>query len=81
MNGYNDYGCILAFQYRKRYVRVATVIFRLFVVYSCDYEFQYRKRYVRVATEEKEITPEELYVSIPQAVCTRCNTPLVESSG
>ena len=40
---------ILEFQYRKRYVRVATVSGRSWVLPS-NILFQYRKRYVRVAT-------------------------------
>ena len=43
-------GCRCGFQYRKRYVRVATVLFDLHL------------KHFDVAT-----------VSIPQAVCTRCN--------
>ena len=39
-------------------------------------KFQYRKRYVRVATEIHKAWWDEnlvVCVSIPQAVCTRCN--------
>ena len=61
------------FQYRKRYVRVATQqrVEKSFKVFK----FQYRKRYVRVATvtDILQVMKQYAKVSIPQAVCTRCN--------
>ena len=89
------YAC--TFQYRKRYVRVATKIpYRwslgllwrfntasgMYALQHTSIEdmydgyamFQYRKRYVRVATAKDFTDSMKRPVSIPQAVCTRCNS-------
>ena len=60
------------FQYRKRYVRVATYSWPIMA--ALDSMFQYRKRYYPVATENYSFIKRLQKVSIPQAVMPCCNS-------